>query len=190
MHLSSVAVFCGSSDGNDPRHRATAASLGRTLAERGVRVVYGGGTVGLMGIVATAALDAGGQVIGVMPQHLADREVLLERLTEFHVVPDMHTRKAMMADLSDAFVALPGGIGTLEEIAEQWTWSQLGIHRKPLAFLDEQGYWAPLRDMVRTMVDQGFLRQEIADRVRFSGSIAEVLAFFTAAIDESAAPLR
>lgn len=178
MRLSSVAVFCGSSDGADPRYLAAARALGTTLGERGIRVVYGGGTVGLMGAVADGALAAGGTVVGVMPRTLADREVEHHGLTEFHVVPDMHRRKAMMADLADAFIALPGGIGTLEEIAEQWTWSQLGIHDKPCAFLDELGYWTPLRDMVTTMVDQGFLRREIADRVRFVSSLDEVLSFF------------
>lgn len=178
MELTSVAVFCGSSFGTDPRHRETAAALGRTLAERGIRVVYGGGHVGLMGTIADAAIDAGGEVIGIIPQTLADREVMNERITELHVVPDMHVRKAMMADMSDAFIALPGGIGTLEEITEQWTWSQLEIHRKPAAFLDELGYYAPLRQMVAGMVEGGFLGQEIADRVLFGRSIDEVLGFF------------
>ena len=178
MELTSVAVFCGSSFGTDPRHRETAAALGRTLAERGIRVVYGGGHVGLMGTIADAAIDAGGEVIGIIPQTLADREVMNERITELHVVPDMHVRKAMMADMSDAFIALPGGIGTLEEITEQWTWSQLEIHRKPAAFLDELGYYAPLRQMVAGMVEGGFLKQEIADRVLFGRSIDEVLGFF------------
>jgi uncharacterized protein (TIGR00730 family) len=177
MHLTSVAVFCGSSDGSDPRHRAAAEELGRTLAARAVRVVYGGGTIGLMGALADATLQAGGEVVGVMPRTLADREVEHVGLTEFRVVPDMHTRKAMMADLSDGFIALPGGIGTLEEIAEQWTWSQLGIHNKPCAFLDVHGYWEPLREMVTTMVEQGFLRPEIADRVHFADSIEDCLAF-------------
>lgn len=178
MELTSVAVFCGSSSGTDPRHRETAAALGRTLAERGIRVVYGGGTIGLMGTVADAALAAGGEVVGVMPQTLADREVLHTGLTDFRVVPDMHVRKALMADLADAFIALPGGIGTLEEITEQWTWSQLGIHTKPCAFLDELGFYAPLRQMVSSMVDGGFLKPEIADRVRFTSSVDEVLSFF------------
>jgi uncharacterized protein (TIGR00730 family) len=178
MEITSVAVFCGSSFGTDPRHRATAEALGRALAERGIRLVYGGGHVGLMGAIADAAIDAGGEVIGIIPQTLADREVMNERITELHVVPDMHVRKAMMADMSDAFIALPGGIGTLEEIAEQWTWSQLGIHDKPAAFLDELGYYAPLQQMVAGMVDGGFLKQEIANRVRFTKSIDEVMNFF------------
>jgi uncharacterized protein (TIGR00730 family) len=180
MELTSVAVFCGSSFGTDPRHRETAAALGRTLAHRGIRVVYGGGHVGLMGTIADSAIDAGGEVIGIIPQTLADREVMNERITELHVVPDMHVRKAMMADMSDAFIALPGGIGTLEEIAEQWTWSQLEIHSKPAAFLDELGYYAPLQQMVAGMVEGGFLKQDIADRVIFGRSIDEVLAFFDA----------
>ncbi|WP_066514255.1 LOG family protein [Curtobacterium ammoniigenes] len=180
MRVTSVAVFCGSSDGSDARYADAARRLGAALGSRGIRVVYGGGTVGLMGAVADAALAAGGSVVGVMPRTLADREVEHRGLTEFHVVPDMHRRKAMMADLADAFIALPGGIGTLEEIAEQWTWSQLGIHDKPCAFLDELGYWTPLRDMVTTMVAQGFLRPDVADRVRFASTLDEVLAFFAA----------
>jgi len=180
MELTSVAVFCGSSDGMDPRHRAIAAALGAALAERGITVVYGGGKVGLMGTVANAALGAGGRVVGVMPQTLADREVVHEGLSEFHVVPTMHERKARMAELADAFVALPGGIGTLEEITEQWTWVQLGIHAKPCAFLDVLGYYEPLRAMIAGMVAAGFLRRRVADAVGFADSIDGLLEFLEA----------
>lgn len=175
MDITSVAVFCGSRPGTDPRHLEVASALGRTLAESGVRVVYGGGTIGLMGAVADAALAAGGQVVGVMPQSLADREVLHTGLTEFHVVPDMHTRKAMMAGLADAFVTLPGGIGTLEEVSEQWTWNQIDIQDKPIAFLDTTGYYAPLREMVGRMVAEGFLAQDVADSAVFLDTVDAVL---------------
>ena len=159
MSLSSVAVFCGSRFGNDPAYAELARRTARTLVERDITVVYGGGHVGLMGVVADAAMEAGGRVIGVIPRQLRDREVSHVGLTELHVVESMHERKQMMADLSDAFIALPGGVGTLEEVTEQWTWAQLGIHAKPSAFLDlpGDGFWAPMRAMIAQMVDHGFV---------------------------------
>jgi uncharacterized protein (TIGR00730 family) len=159
MSLSAVGVFCGSRFGADPTWTELARHTGRTLAERGVTVVYGGGHVGLMGVVADAAMAAGGRVIGVIPRQLYDREVGHDGVSELRVVESMHERKQLMADLSDAFVALPGGVGTLEEIAEQWTWVQLGIHDKPCAFLDlpGQGFWVPMRAVVDQMVEHGFV---------------------------------
>jgi len=156
MTLNAVAVFCGSRHGNDPRWSDLAETTGHRLAELGITVVYGGGHVGLMGLVADAALAAGGDVVGVIPRQLDARELTHHGLTEVHVVDDMHQRKALMAERSDAFIALPGGVGTLEEITEQWTWAQLGIHAKPGAFLDT-GYWAPMRDLVARMVESGFV---------------------------------
>lgn len=156
MTLDAVAVFCGSRHGNDPRWTDLAVTTGRRLAESGITVVYGGGHVGLMGVVAESALEAGGAVVGVIPRQLDDRELTHHGLSELHVVDDMHQRKALMAERSDAFIALPGGVGTLEEITEQWTWAQLGIHAKPGAFLDT-GYWAPMRDLVARMVESGFV---------------------------------
>jgi len=176
MALSAVAVFCGSSFGNDPAYADAATLTGRTLAERGVDVIYGGGLVGLMGLVADAALDAGGRVIGVIPQSLHDRELAHHGLTELHVVTSMHERKATMAELSDAFIALPGGAGTLEEIAEQWTWAQLTIHAKPCGFLDVAGFWLPMREMVHRMVSSGFVREEQAGIVTFSHDLNDLLA--------------
>jgi len=129
-------VFCGSSPGRRGEYRSLAEVLGRTLARRGLDLVYGGGRVGLMGVVADAVLDGGGRVIGVIPEALARKEVAHDRLTELEIVDTMHRRKARMAELSDAFVALPGGLGTLEELFEIWTWGQLGIHGKPLGLLD------------------------------------------------------
>ncbi|MCW2771534.1 MAG: family Rossman fold protein [Aeromicrobium sp.] len=178
--LGAVAVFCGSSFGNDPAYEAAARLTGRTLAERGIDVIYGGGHVGLMGAVADAAVEAGGRVIGVIPRQLDDRELAHDGLTELHVVESMHERKQLMADLSDAFVALPGGAGTLEEIAEQWTWAQLTIHAKPCGFLDVAGFWAPMRTMLTTMVESGFVRAEQSGIVSFSDDLDDLLTILSA----------
>ena len=153
-----MCVYCGSSPGADPRHADAAARLGRRLAEEGIEVVYGGGAVGLMGTLADAALAAGGRVVGVLPRGLFEREVAHTGLTTLHEVGSMHERKQLMADLADAFVALPGGLGTLEELAETLTWAQLGIHVRPVAVLDETGYWKPLAAMLDRAVEEGFLR--------------------------------
>jgi uncharacterized protein (TIGR00730 family) len=153
-----ICVFCGSSPGRDPAYAEQAAAFGRLLAERGIGLVYGGAHVGLMGALADAALGAGGHVTGVIPQALLQREVAHRGLSELRVVASMHERKALMAELSDAFVALPGGIGTLEELFEVWTWSQLGLHEKPCALLDLQGFYAGLSSFLDHMVNQGFLK--------------------------------
>ena len=151
-----IAVFTGSHDG-PPSHRAAAAAFATSLAKSGVGIVYGGGHVGLMGVVADAALAVGGEVIGVIPQHLVDDEVAHPGLPRLEVVQSMHERKAVMADLSDAFVALPGAAGTLEELFEAWTWGMLGLHAKPTALLDVDGFWQPLLGQLRRMVDDGYL---------------------------------
>jgi uncharacterized protein (TIGR00730 family) len=156
--IGSVCVFCGSSAGNDPRFALAASEFGALLAREGVTLVYGGGHVGLMGILADAVLANGGKVVGVIPRALWDREVGHRNLTELHVVDTMHDRKAMMASLADSFVALPGGLGTLEEIFEVWTWAQLGIHDKPVGFLDVDGFYAPLLAFLDHGVDAGFVR--------------------------------
>jgi uncharacterized protein (TIGR00730 family) len=155
-----VCVYCGSSPGADPAFAAAVGALGRELAARGIGLVYGGGAVGLMGVVADAVLAAGGEVVGVIPRSLDEREVGHKGLTELRVVETMHERKALMADLSDAFVAAPGGIGTLEELVEVYTWSQLGIHAKPVALLDAGGYWSPFAAWLDHAVQQRFLRPE------------------------------
>ncbi|MBD8608025.1 TIGR00730 family Rossman fold protein [Aeromicrobium sp. CFBP 8757] len=173
--MSAVAVFCGSSLGTDPAFAEAARLTGRTLAERGIGVVYGGGHVGLMGTVADAAIEAGGRVVGVIPRQLDDRELSHRGVTELHVVESMHERKQLMADLSDAFIALPGGAGTLEEIAEQWTWAQLTIHAKPSGFLDVAGFWAPMRQMLETMVSSGFVRAEQSGIVTFDDDLDALL---------------
>jgi uncharacterized protein (TIGR00730 family) len=158
--LSSLCVFCGSNGGADPAYLDAAARAGRALAQRGVRLVYGGGKVGMMGAIADAALEAGGEVVGVIPQQIFDLEIGHEGVSDLRVVASMHERKALMADLSDAFVALPGGIGTFEELFEVYTWAQLGLHRKPLGLLDVAGYYAPLEAMLDHAVEQRFLRPE------------------------------
>lgn len=153
-----ICVFCGAMDGFDPAYLRTASEVGKSLAERGIGVVYGGGRVGCMGAVADAALAAGGEVIGVIPQRLATQEIAHEGLTQLHVVHSMHERKALMADLSDAFIALPGGYGTWDEFCEILTWSQLGIQRKAHALLNVNGYYDPLLAMADRAVAEGFLR--------------------------------
>jgi uncharacterized protein (TIGR00730 family) len=159
IELARICVFCGSSPGKDARYRESARELGTAIARSGRGLVYGGGGIGLMGIVAQAALAAGGEVIGVIPKALARREVLKAGLTETRVVASMHERKAMMAELSDAFVALPGGLGTFEELLEIGTWGQLGIHRKPIGLLNVAGYYDPLVTLMDHAVAAGFVSE-------------------------------
>lgn len=154
-----VCVFCGASSGRLPEYAEAARALGAAAAARGVGIVYGGGRVGLMGAVADAALAGGGEVIGVIPQELVDRELAHSGLTELHVVGSLHERKALMAELSDGFVALPGGFGTLDELLEQLTWSQLGLHKKPVGLYDVEGYWRPLIALARHATEEGFVRE-------------------------------
>jgi len=154
--IRSICVYCGASGGLDRRYLDCAAETGRAAAERGWRVIFGGGHVGLMGAMADAALAAGGTVEGVIPQALMDRELGHAGVTRLHVVSSMHARKEKMFDLSDAFLALPGGIGTLDETIEVLTWKQLGFHDKPIAILDLGGYWAPLFGLIDTVIARGF----------------------------------
>jgi uncharacterized protein (TIGR00730 family) len=160
-----VCVFCGSQFGARPEYREAAEALGRLLAEHGIGLVYGGGCVGLMGALANAVLACGGEVIGVIPDSLMRREVGHNGLTKLHVVETMHERKALMADLSDAFIALPGGYGTMEEFLEIVTWSQLGIQQKPCGLLNIANYWDGLLKVLDHAVDEGFLRPENAQLV-------------------------
>lgn len=153
-----VCVFCGSSVGNQAIYRDVAVAMGSLLASRGIGLVYGGGHVGLMGVVADAVLAGGGEVIGVIPQALADREIAHSGLTELRVVDSMHTRKAMMADLSDAFIAMPGGVGTFEEFFEAVTWTQLGLHRKPCGLLNAGGFYTALAVFIDQAVTEGFIK--------------------------------
>ncbi len=156
--MRSVCVFCGSSSGRSAVYREAAAALGTHLAEQQIDVVYGGGAVGLMGVVADAALAAGGRVTGVIPRHLVDRELAHDGLTDLRITTSMHERKALMADLADGFIALPGGLGTLEELAEVVTWAQLGLHSKPIGLLDVDGFFDLLLQFVDNMVTEGFLQ--------------------------------
>ena len=158
--ISRVCVFCGSSFGREEEYRQAAAALGRELVARGWGLVYGGGSVGLMGAVADAVLLAGGEVTGVIPEMLATKELLHTGVTRMHVVPNMHDRKAMMAESSQAFVALPGGYGTFEELLEIITWAQLGIHRKPIGLLNVRGFYDPLVAMFDHAIAEGFIKPE------------------------------
>ncbi len=173
-----ICVFCGSHAGKNEIYVNAAREMGRTLATRNIGLVYGGGRVGMMGALADSALLAGGAVTGVMPQSLVDREIQHTGLTELHTVASMHDRKTKMADLSDGFIALPGGAGTLEEIFEQWTWAQLGIHQKPCGFLNTNGYFDPLRKMIERMASEGFMAQQYASMLVFETDPAAILDAF------------
>ncbi len=172
--LRAVCVYCASATGSDPALGAAAAELGRTLAEAGLRLVYGGGAVGLMGIVADATIAAGGDVVGVIPKGLFSREVAHTGLTELHEVESMHQRKQLMFELADAFVALPGGFGTLEELAEVVTWAQLGLHAKPIVLVDLEGFWQPLIAQFDRMVERGVLKPSNRSLVVSVASVAAV----------------
>jgi uncharacterized protein (TIGR00730 family) len=161
-NLHRICVYCGSSPGNDPAHRATAEALGGLLAREDLTVVYGGGNIGLMGAVADGALAAGGKVIGVIPQSLLEKELGHRGVTELHVTGSMHERKQLMVDLSDGFIALPGGFGTLDELFETLTWLQLGFHHKPVGLLNVGGFFDGLISFVRHMSQSGFLKPEHA----------------------------
>ena len=179
--MKSICIFCGSSPGKRPIYLEAARSVGRTIAETGMRMVYGGGAVGMMGAVADACLEAGGEVIGVITQRLSDLEVAHEGLTEIEVVQTMHERKARMAELSDGFVSLPGGIGTLEEMFEVFTWAQLEIHAKPLGLLDVEGYYDELHAFLKHMVEERFLLPEHGEMLLldddFEQLVARMMAF-------------
>lgn len=163
MPFDTICVYSGSSLGTDPVYADSATALGTMLASKGIRLVYGGGGVGLMGQVANAAMDSGGEVIGVIPRGLFQRDVANHHITELREVHSMHERKQLMYELADAFVALPGGLGTLEELAEITTWAQLGLHRKPIALFDIKGYWRPILDFLDHSVAAGFVKAENRD---------------------------
>lgn len=178
--MQSVCVYCGSSPGARPEYLAAARSLGQLLAESGRTLVYGGGCVGLMGAVADAALAAGGRVIGVIPQSLMDKEVGHRGLTELRIVGSMHERKAMMADLADGFLTLPGGIGTLEEFFEIWTWGQLGLHAKPYGLLNVAGFFGPLLAFLDRLVSERFVKPEHRRMVLVDEDVPSLLARMSA----------
>jgi len=178
-----VAVFCGSSPGTDPDLSRRSYDVGRGLAERGIGLVYGGGGFGLMREVSQGALDAGGEVLGVIPRSMIDREWGRDDLTELHVVATMHERKAMMAELADAFLCLPGGLGTLEEIIEVWSWRHIGFNDDPVGFLNLGGLWTPLLAALGGLVDAGFIRREVLDDVVVANDLDEALAGLTRRLD-------
>ena len=172
----SICIYCGSSPGDDPVYMAAAGSIGRLIAEQGHKLIYGGGHVGLMGAAADAALSGGGEVIGVIPQDILDKEVGHGGVTELITVNSMHERKMKMASLSDCFIALPGGIGTLEEIIEVLTWSQLGFHTKACGVLNVNGFFDPLFQLLDHMVEHRFLKQEHREQLLCASQAEEILA--------------
>ncbi len=174
--MRAVCVFCGSSNGRRPEYRTAAAALGAHLAQSGIDVVYGGASVGLMGAVADAALDAGGRVIGVIPRHLVDRELAHPALTELHITGSMHERKALMADLATGFVALPGGFGTLDELAEITTWAQLGLHARPIGLLNVAGYFDLFLRYTEQMIGEGFVPESHRELLVAAATPRELLA--------------
>ncbi|MDH6283826.1 TIGR00730 family Rossman fold protein [Prescottella agglutinans] len=169
-----ITAFMGSATGHDPAHLRTATAFGRDLAAAGVGLVYGGGRVGLMGAVADAVVAGGGEAIGVIPRHLADKEIAHPRLTSLEVVESMHERKQRMAALADAFVVLPGGAGTLDEFFEIWTWQQLGLHTKPVFLLAADGFWQPLVALIEHLVDAGFVGAHQRDALLVATDLDDV----------------
>ena len=176
MVRQTICVFCASSAGANPAYRRAAEEFGAAVANEGRRLVYGGGKVGLMGVVADSVLQAGGTAIGVIPQHLLDREIGHQNLTELRVVRSMHERKQQMSDLADAFVLLPGGIGSLEEFFEIWTWGQLGLHQKPYGILNVAGYFDSLLAFLDHAVQERFVREEYRGLVVVAADSVDLLA--------------
>ena len=173
--MQSICIFCGSSTGRNSAYKGAAIELGRLLAERELTLVYGGGNIGLMGEIAQSVINNGGKAIGVIPQFLVEKELVYHKLTEVRVVDSMHERKAIMAELADAFIAMPGGFGTLEETVEVLTWAQLGLHRKPIGLLNIDGYYDYLNDFFNHMVTEGFLMREYKDMLLIKDDPAAML---------------
>ncbi|NQV82699.1 MAG: TIGR00730 family Rossman fold protein [Rhodospirillales bacterium] len=173
--ISSLCVFCGSKNGTDPAHKAQARRLGALMAEGGITLVYGGGRIGLMGVVADAVLAGGGQVIGVIPEFLKDMEVGNDSVSEQIVTDSMHERKTRMFELSDGFVVLPGGLGTLDETLEIITWKQLRLHSKPIVVLNSGGYWSAFQDLIRRTIDGDFAHPAVEDLFTLVGTADDVL---------------
>ncbi|MGQ0559142.1 MAG: TIGR00730 family Rossman fold protein [Sphingosinicella sp.] len=182
-----LAVYCGSSPGSDPAFAETARALGGEMARRGIGLVYGGGRLGLMGIVADAVLDAGGEAYGVIPKALIELEVAHRGLTELHIVTTMHERKALMTDLTDAFLALPGGIGTLDELFEAWSWNALGYHAKPFALLNVNRFWDDLIDLMDHITASGFMSEARRAQLLVADDIGEAIALLDAALQNAEA---
>jgi hypothetical protein len=178
--MQTICVFCGARPGEDPAYADAARRFGAYLATSGRTLVYGGGHIGMMGLLADATLAAGGRAVGVIPQSLVEKELAHTRLSELRVVGSMHERKALMADLADGFVALPGGIGTLEELFEIWTWGQLGLHAKPCGLLEVNGFFRPLLHFLDSLVASGFLRPEHRAMLQVENDAAPLLDRMTA----------
>lgn len=172
--IRSICVYCGASDAVDPRYIRLAEQLGRELAKRDIRLVYGGGGVGLMGAAARATHEAAGDVLGIMPRFLLQKERIYKDV-EHRIVEDMHTRKQMMFEESEAFIVLPGGIGTLEEAVEILSWARLGLHAKPMAFLDEDGFWAPFFELLEKIIDGGFIPEDFRQMMVHSNTPAQAI---------------
>jgi uncharacterized protein (TIGR00730 family) len=179
--IGTICVYCGSGPGNDPVFLKAAEALGREIAKSGIGLVYGGGNVGLMGTIARSVLDHGGAVTGIIPDFLKSRERMLDGVQETVIVPDMHTRKRLMFERADAFVALPGGIGTLEELVEQMTWAQLGQHTKPILMLSVNGFWRPLLQLLAHMRQYGFIRAGLELNYLVAEKVEEVVPMLRAA---------
>lgn len=184
--LHDVCVYCGSSSGDDPAFEAAAETLGKALASEGIGLVYGGGGRGMMGRVARTVLDHGGHVTGIIPDFLTDHDATLREAQEHIVVPDMHTRKRMMFDRADAFVALPGGVGTLEELVEQLTWVQLARHTKPVVIANIAGFWRPLLGLLEHMRERGFINPKFEVRYLVADRAEDILPMIRSAIDMNA----
>ena len=186
--INSLCVYCGSSANVDEDFKTAAHDMGVILASAGIRLVYGGGKAGLMGIIADSVMTNGGEVIGIIPAHIADREIQHTGLTELHVVQTMHERKQMMVDRSDAFLVMPGGIGTLDETCEIMTWRQLGIHDKPIVIANLKNYWTPFLSMIDNIVNQGFMRADDKKITIVTDTIHDVIEKLRSAPQESFDP--
>jgi uncharacterized protein (TIGR00730 family) len=188
--IAKICVYCGSSEGHDPVFMASAEQFGRILAENGVGLVYGGGNLGLMGAVARSVLEAGGHVTGIIPGFLQKREHMLEAVQELLIVEDMHARKRLMFEKADAFVAFPGGVGTLEELVEQLTWVQLGRHDKPVLIADLSGFWGPLLALLDHMRESGFIRRQYEARYLVCDRVEDILPVLRATSGATSHPNR
>lgn len=173
--MKSICIFCGSATGNDPEFHRIAEETGKYFADNNIRLIYGGGNVGLMGVVSNTVMKSGGETTGVIPQFMMNKEIANFNITELIEVRSMHERKAKMADLADGFVVLPGGIGTMDEFFEIWTWKQLKLHSKPIGILNFNGYYDPLLNFIKDMISQGFLSQVKFDEIKTAGSISELI---------------
>lgn len=173
--INSLCVYCGSKTGAIEEYSTLASDIGKILAERNIKLIYGGGSVGMMGILAKSVINNGGEVVGVIPKHLDDIELTFDQASEIHVVPNMHARKKMMFELSDGFLVLPGGLGTLEEAIEVMTWAQMRLHEKPIVLLNHGGYWNPLIVMIRTMVKMKFSTKDCFKTFEVVSDVKEIM---------------